>query len=149
LKNEKRQKRMNQAREDYDKRWNELLDRGDRNASPVTKGEGLKFEHIPWPIHWARSQSKRHSTTIGLDDLTAEAISTFLLLSEESTFSATESKEQTKKQRKEKLRETMLRFHPDKFEGRVMNKVAESDKEMVREAVGIVVRVVGGLMGEG
>ena len=137
---------MNQAREDYDKRWNELLDRGDRNASP---GEGLKFEHIPWPIHWARSQSKRHSTTIGLDDLTAEAISTFLLLSEESTFSATESKEQTKKQRKEKLRETMLRFHPDKFEGRVMNKVAESDKEMVKEAVGIVVRVVGGLMGEG
>jgi len=56
--------------------------------------------------------------------------------------------EKEKKLRKEKLRETFLRFHPDKFEGRLMNRVRESDRERVREAVGIVVRVLNALMVE-
>ncbi|KAH9915481.1 uncharacterized protein B0H18DRAFT_1124872 [Fomitopsis serialis] len=51
--------------------------------------------------------------------------------------------------RKDKLRETMLRFHPDKFEGRILKLVAEDERETVMEAVGIVVRVVSGLMGDG
>lgn len=42
----------------------------------------------------------------------------------------------------------MLRFHPDKFEGRVMRRVKESDKDKVREAVGQVARALNALMGE-
>ena len=53
-----------------------------------------------------------------------------------------------RKDRREKLRETMLRFHPDKFEGRIMGRVCDSDRELVKEAVGIVARTINALMGE-
>jgi hypothetical protein len=53
--------------------------------------------------------------------------------------------------RKNRLRETLLRFHPDKFEGRVMGRVIPEgeEREKVREGVGRVVRALNELMGEG
>ena len=68
---------------------------------------------------------------VRIEDLTAEAIAAFLL--PPSDFDAPSA--DPSKERKEKLRETMLRFHPDKFEGRVMKRVREKDRERVKEAV--------------
>ena len=48
--------------------------------------------------------------------------------------------------RKEKLRQTMLRFHPDKFEGRILRHVRETDKELVRDAVGRITRAINDLL---
>jgi hypothetical protein len=143
LKQEKERRKLDEAREAYDRMWRELLDRSDGNGE---KGKGrpseetLRFADIPWPVLAHHHRGKRRSKTVSLDDLTAEAISTFLLPSKGGD-QVTE-----KKERKEKIRETMLRFHPDKFESRVMRRVAESEKEIVLEAVGIVVRAVGELM---
>jgi hypothetical protein len=53
-----------------------------------------------------------------------------------------------KKHRKDKLRETFLRFHPDKFEGQLMSRVRESDRQRVRDAIGVVVRALNALTGE-
>ena len=36
----------------------------------------------------------------------------------------------------------MLRWHPDKFEGKVLGKVVEGDREAVREAAGRVARIL-------
>ena len=40
------------------------------------------------------------------------------------------------------LRSAMLRWHPDKFEVKVLGKVVESDREAVREAAGRVARIL-------
>jgi hypothetical protein len=76
-------------------------------------------------------------------DFNKDAISGFIF-----DYDQTGGKEGEKKERKEKLRQTLLRFHPDKFEGRLMQRVRIDDKERVREAVGVVVRVLNTLMDE-
>lgn len=49
---------------------------------------------------------------------------------------------------KDVLRTTMLRFHPDKFEARVLSRVQEKDKDKVKEVAGVVVRALNSLMKE-
>jgi hypothetical protein len=36
----------------------------------------------------------------------------------------------------------MLRWHPDKFEGTVLGKVTEGEREAVREAAGRIARIL-------
>jgi hypothetical protein len=73
-----------------------------------------------------------------LDDLTIDSISEFLFRS---------AKEPTESTQKIKtIRETLLRFHPDKFEGRVMSRVSEGERAKVQEGIGIVVRTLNELM---
>jgi hypothetical protein len=145
---EKEIRRSDYAREEYHMRWKNLL------AAPSdaeTVPSLLSFSDIPWPIVSAHRQrpDKRGSSnaapppTVSLDDLSVDAIAAFLV---PSILSANGDNE--KKLRKDKLRETFLRFHPDKFEGRLMSRVRESDQQRVREAIGVVVRALNTL-GEG
>lgn len=41
---------------------------------------------------------------------------------------------------KQRARDAMLRFHPDRFEGRWMHQILESDRAAVKEGVGRVIR---------
>ncbi|KAL4259787.1 NF-kappa-B inhibitor-like protein 1 [Pleurotus pulmonarius] len=165
---EKENMRWGAAKDVYDSRWAELLRRdamppellastNGKDGDEGWIGTNLRFEDIPWPILAAYPKTrKRHrdaeaggpAGTLSLDDFTSDAISRFVLTSSTSTGpSPASDTEQDKKERREKLREAMLRFHPDKFEGRVMSRVREGDKERVREAVGQVARVLNDLMG--
>ncbi|EPS96639.1 hypothetical protein FOMPIDRAFT_1130075 [Fomitopsis schrenkii] len=130
----KEHRRATEARELYDTRWKELL-----GSSADSEGS-LRFTDIPWPV-LPPDISSRQTRELALDDLTVEAISGFLLTQDDSESEA------GRKERKDKLRETMLRFHPDKFAGRILKRVVESERETVMEAVGIVVRSINGLMG--
>jgi len=118
------------ARGDYETRWDKLL------SADKTTDQLLMFQDIPWPCHTAYSTSDDHH--FSLDDLTIDSISEFLFRS---------AKEPTEPTQKVKtIRETLLRFHPDKFEGRVMSRVSEADRANVQEGVGIVVRTLNELM---
>lgn len=90
---------------------------------------------------------KRGSSTshipVSQEHLTEQAILEFLIPPTPSTAS-----DSHKKERKDKLRETYLRFHPDKFEGRFMDLVKEKEKGAVREAIGQVVCSLNSLMSE-
>ncbi|KAK7057560.1 hypothetical protein R3P38DRAFT_2841746 [Favolaschia claudopus] len=141
---EKEIRRADYAREEYHTRWKLLL------AAPTDSRDLLSFSDIPWPIASAHRQKPPKDPTqnpspptVSIDDLTASAIAAFLV---PRSFSADEEKE--KRQRKDKLRETFLRFHPDKFEGRFMGRVRDSDQPRVRDAIGIIVRSLNALMGE-
>jgi len=110
----------------------------------------LGYDDIPWPIahaHWGKAEKhggkERPLLMTGVEELTAEAISSFLLPPhvEKDDLSV-------KKEKKDRLREAFRRFHPDKFEGRFMGRVNENDKEKVREAIGQISRVLNLLMGE-
>ncbi|KAG1824332.1 uncharacterized protein BJ212DRAFT_1319423 [Suillus subaureus] len=150
-KRERESQRGENARAEYDRKWKDLLDPNAQQAS------SLSFGDIPWPLFVPMTHSDTaHSdaSSITLEHFTATAISAFLIPI--STISALAQDvgvslpihDREKKEKKEKLRETMLRFHPDKFEGRVMRKIIETDKDRVREAVGQVARVLNTLMGE-
>ncbi|KAG1760605.1 hypothetical protein EDD22DRAFT_900572 [Suillus occidentalis] len=150
-KRERESQREENARAEYDRKWKDLLDPNTRHAS------SLSFGDIPWPLFVPMTHSDTahsDSSSITLEHFTATAISAFLIPI--STISALAqdfgvslpTHDHDKKEKKEKLRETMLRFHPDKFEGRVMRKIIETDKDRVREAVGQVARVLNTLMEE-
>jgi hypothetical protein len=150
-KRERESQREENARAEYDRRWKDLLDPNTRHTS------SLSFGDIPWPLFVPVTHSDTahsDSSSITLEHFTAAAISAFLIPI--STISALAqdvgvclpTHDRDKKEKKEKLRETMLRFHPDKFEGRVMRKIIETDKDRVREAVGQVARVLNTLMEE-
>lgn len=117
-KQERRMKRMDDARAEYQARWKALL---------VPAETGLRFEDIPWPIAAAYEDK-----VLTVEDFTEESMATFLL--------------DDKQERKERLRETFLRFHPDKFEGRFMARIAAGDIDRVRETIGQVSRTLNALL---
>jgi len=139
MKLERESRRWDYAREEYGIRWRELLSITGENEPPETLG----FDDIPWPVAAAQRQKPRKRGSevplrlaITVDDLTAEAITPFLLPT---------GKEIDREKRKETLRQSFLRFHPDKFEGRFMRFIKDSDKDRVKEAIGQVSRVLNSL----
>ena len=111
------------ARDAYERHWAGLLGSKSNSAD-------LGFGDIPWPVH---SDSQ----------ITAEAISSFLFLpGDEGHDEAGRGRT-----RKEELRGTILRFHPDKFEGRVIPRVKDEERVAVREGANAVTRAVTALMG--
>ena len=125
------------ARQQYDRKWQALL------SDRVPSHEGrLEFINIPWPILDAYKTGAPRAS-ICVEDLTEDAIRKFLLpVSAASEQLPTDDA----KGKRDRLREAMLRFHPDKFEGRMMKFVAEGEKDQVREGIAQVVRVINGLL---
>lgn len=129
------------ALEYYQKRWAQLSSIPD---------ESFAFDDIPWPIFEAQRQKPdKHGATylspsITLDHLTAPAISSFLFAQVDGPFPE-DAEAELKRLRKERLRETFLRFHPDKFEGKHIAKVQASERDRVRQGLAQVVRVLNDL----
>ncbi|KAL1745048.1 hypothetical protein HDZ31DRAFT_37248 [Schizophyllum fasciatum] len=141
--------RFADARALYEERWAALLADRDDGASP------LAFADIPWPVLAAHRHGPKDdagSPRLTVEDLTLDSISTFLLPASKATATegedATAAEEARKKERKERLRASYLRFHPDKFEGRLLKRVRPDDQPKVQEAVGAVVRALNTLMSE-
>ncbi|OCH93455.1 hypothetical protein OBBRIDRAFT_771410 [Obba rivulosa] len=128
---QKQQKWRAEARARYNERWKQLLD-GDTQE--------LLFSDIPWPV------LLEQPTAVSLELLTTQAIAAFLIPQDGEGKDDGRPSDVIKKARKETLRETILRFHPDKFEGRILARVRDVDRDQVREAVGIVVRAINELM---
>jgi hypothetical protein len=122
---ERERRRQAAARDTYEWRWVELLE---------SKSADLGFGDVPWPVRGKADISR----------LTAEVISAFLFpvcLEEEGLDDGGRARK-----RREELRGTMLRFHPDKFEGRVIPRVREEERHAVREGANAVARAVTTLM---
>jgi hypothetical protein len=121
---EKDSRKWHTAKESYDAQWKMIISSSRTGAAPE-----ISYLDIPWPVI-DRERA-----------LTEEDIRIFVLL-------PPGSEKLDDKSKKDRLRETMLRFHPDKFEGRIMARVRPKDQERVKEAMNLVVRTVQKLMGE-
>ncbi|KAF5326061.1 hypothetical protein D9611_000288 [Ephemerocybe angulata] len=126
-KKERELAKKSHVKDEYHVKWKVLL--GEANGAELSE-RPLEFDEIPWPIYHPASG-------VVEEDFTKDTISTFLLAGKDSG---------DKKTRKDILRETFLRFHPDKFEGRFMRRVKESDQEKVREAIQQISRVLNHLL---
>ncbi|KAF8526050.1 hypothetical protein BU17DRAFT_41400 [Hysterangium stoloniferum] len=115
-----RQRRL-EAWEYYETRWKKYM-------LSELPDKLLKFHDISWPVF---------SVPVTAEDLSQESISAFLLYGIENDGP---------KVRKERIREALLRWHPDKFEGKMGAKLDLMQKDMVMEGVGIVARCLNTLM---
>lgn len=134
---ERQRQREEEYRQRYEERWKALLDPRTRDHGPLT------FADIPWPLFSARKASD--GAPLCVEDVTPEAITSFLLPHVDGMATPAKSDDASRRNR-DKLKETLLRFHPDKFDGRFMHRVPASDIETVRETAGQVVRVLNVLM---
>lgn len=110
----------------YETRWDALATSTARTTSsrphavaPLPKP--LSFRDIPWPLF----QVPKSPALI-----TPHNVAAFLL-------SPTHSAQKT---RRERLRCALLLWHPDKFEGRYLDRVRESERDAVQEGVKAVAR---------
>ena len=87
----------------------------------------LRFRTIPWPVAMPISAPEM---------LLPIHIAAFILNPQHSPGKA----------RKDRLRDALLHWHPDRFEAKWLNKVIEEDKEAVKEGVGLVVRALNDLL---
>lgn len=114
-----------EEREYYDTRWATLL------APPVPSADAttqdLRFDDVPWPAH---------GSSFAETDISPSSIATFLMRHYGTV----------PRVKKDVLRETMLRFHPDKFEIRVLSRVCSDDRQRVKEAAAAVLRAANDLM---
>lgn len=112
-------RRRQEAREYYDTRWQECT---------TVSNQQLRFGDIPWPVFAVVSTTAT---------ITEERISEFILHEVEKGNS---------KVRRERIREALLRWHPDKFEGKLGTKLVVKEKDIILEGVGIVARCLNNLM---
>ena len=111
---------MTHAWQNYSASWDTL------NSNPPNFPT-LHFQSIPWPI--------QHRPT-SPEQLTADAISAFVL-------SPLHSHGKSGKQR---IREALLVFHPDRFDKWTRLVRDKSDRQVVREAAGSVARILNALL---
>lgn len=129
---EKENRKWEHARAYYEQTWKQILDGNvDRE---------LRFEDVPWPVFFDKD--------VDVEAITTSAMATFLLPDCRPIGGAAVDEDALKRERRDKLRETMLRFHPDKFEGRFLRHVREADQQRVLEGVGLVARGLNTLLSQ-
>ncbi|TDL21580.1 hypothetical protein BD410DRAFT_297164 [Rickenella mellea] len=95
--------------------------------STIAEQEILRFHTISWPTIAAAKS---------VDDLNMSAIGVFVLSPHHSYG----------KSAKDRIKEQLLRWHPDRFESKWLQKVPEGEKEVVKDGVGQVARVLSELL---
>ncbi|KAJ7581844.1 hypothetical protein C8J56DRAFT_832757 [Mycena floridula] len=115
LKLRDKEKALRERWEKYEDRWKRIRE-GAASA--------IRFHDVPWPVDVT-------NRNVQLEDLTIERIEPFLL--DGLTVRG------CKVTKKERVRSSLLRWHPDKLTG-LLSKVEKDDVDAVGEGIGIVVR---------
>ena len=121
---------LRRAWEEYDKAW-ERLTSSIRPVKTFTfRKVKFTFGDVPWPT------LSQPAGAVDLENITGPAIANFLL----------HPHREPQKSRKEKLRDAVLRYHPDKFDGRILPRVIDEDKARVQKGVEMVMKCLNELM---
>lgn len=100
--------------DNHDSKWRQLRD---------TNVVNLGWNSFAWPVF------KRPSEP---DEMTTVAISAYVLSNYAPDANA--------KSPKDRIKDHLKRWHPDKFETRILPRVVEEEREKVKTGAGIVVR---------
>ncbi|TFK41757.1 hypothetical protein BDQ12DRAFT_678442 [Crucibulum laeve] len=103
----------------YERNWNSLL----KGKAPDDDSRDVHFHDIPWPVE------KDVSTELDLVDLTAARMEEFFLGSLRVRG--------VKVTKKERVRSSLLRWHPDKLTT-LLTRVVEADEQRVRQGINAV-----------
>ena len=84
--------------------------------------EGLRWNDFPWPVF------KRPSEP---EDMTTQAIGAYVL---------SKNAPDAQKSSKDRIKDHIKRWHPDRFETKVLPRVFQTDREKVKAGAGVVAR---------
>lgn len=129
--------RAKKERERYRARWAALVDTGGE-----IEMVDLSFKDIPWPVYAPVS-----GQDITILDLEVDRVQTFLYALAADTTSGSDG-DAMRTARKNVLREAIKAFHPDRFFGRILPRVREADRELVKEGVERCSRLINELIGK-
>ena len=105
----------------YEAKWVALL----RPEGEVVPPRTLGFGDVPWPLFGAVES---------VQDITWQRVREFVFHPQRGFVQGT--------YQAKSIRLEMLRWHPDKFEWKVLDKIIEGDREAVKEAAGHVARIL-------
>jgi hypothetical protein len=105
----------------YEAKWGALLRPG--KGQVVVAPRSLGFGDVPWPLFGAVGS---------VEDVTWPRVREFVFHPQRSSVQGT--------YKAKSIRLELLRWHPDKFERNVLDKIVEGDREAVKEAAGNVAR---------
>ncbi|KAJ3566696.1 hypothetical protein NP233_g6844 [Leucocoprinus birnbaumii] len=106
----------------YEQRWAKVLARVKADTDDSNPDTLLRFGDIPWPL-------KVSAREVSVDDITTQGIEDFLL--ESLTVRG------NKLTKKERVRSSLLRWHPDKL-GNILQRIDAEDVEAVRDGLKVV-----------
>lgn len=120
----------------YETVWSEIC-----SLRSDTSNASLSFRHLPWPI-MDIFITIPIACAIGDNVIdaafSAESISSFL-------FSSYHSNEKSERRR---LHEALLRYHPDRFEHRILHLVVEKERVAAKQAARRITDVLNSLLGD-
>ena len=118
---------------EYEDRWRASLLIGRKSSSDALEDQdqGIRFGGVAWPVGRCVESP---------DDLTAGAVREFVL-------SPLRGKDTTPSKRKDRIRQLLLRYHPDKT-AFLLSRVAEEEKDRVREGINNVFMSLKSLQGD-
>jgi hypothetical protein len=105
----------------YEAKWGALLRPG--KGQVVVAPRSLGFGDVPWPLFGAVGS---------VEDVTWQRVREFVFHPQRSSVQGT--------YKAKSIRLELLRWHPDKFERNVLDKIVQGDREAVKEAAGNVAR---------
>jgi hypothetical protein len=97
----------------------------ERQWAALPSSEELLWHNFPWPV-WKTPKDP--------EDLTSTHISAYVL---SQYYPGDKSKSS-----KDRIKEHIRRWHPDRFETKYLPKVRQGDREKVKEGAGAVARVL-------
>jgi len=157
-------RRLTEARIEYEERWKVLQEwapgadvdnRGTDGSLP--KVASLQFSDIPWPVLQLIGDAATNATNEGdvAGSINPVTLSSFLLDKDPAQPTTSDTNPSSYPgsasvvDAKEILRAQLLRYHPDKFEARVLSRVRDAvEKERVVEVASAVVRTLNVLLKE-
>ncbi|KAF9254423.1 hypothetical protein L218DRAFT_886321 [Marasmius fiardii PR-910] len=89
----------------------------------IATQDELRWDSFPWPM------LQKPSTP---EDITLTTVSAYIL--------SPHYPDKDKKPEKDRIKEHIRRWHPDRFETKLLPKVVLSEREQVKEGAGFVVR---------
>jgi hypothetical protein len=105
----------------YERRWSDLITKTGRDRE---KAKDVRFTDVPWPC------VVEGKADVTLADLTVACVQDFLLAGLKVRGSTVT--------KKERVRSSLLRWHPDKLTS-VLARVVDADVEAVRQGINVVV----------
>jgi hypothetical protein len=105
-----------------------LFEKNEKTWLGLSSKDTLRWTDFPWPV------TRIPSTP---EDITTLAIESYIL----SPIYPDKSRSE-----KDRIKEYIKRWHPDRFETKLLIKVSEDEKEKVREGAGSVVRSLNDLL---
>lgn len=101
----------------------QLFQEHDRQWARIKTSDELSWDSFPWPVF------KRPFET---EELTGPAIGAYVL----SPYHPTDKT----KAPKDRVKDHIKKWHPDRFETRILTRVRAEEKEKVKEGAGLVAR---------